>query len=124
MADNCSAGRVQKELLILLAISNILLHHHHHSLTDEESATDLNYRCSKFLSKNITLERLLTEFRQDDIAHGGDDDNDELGCEDEARCNDNVHGNADSPLSYHLSEEQDDIEGMKINDTLGYCQVS
>lgn len=80
--------------------------------------------CSKFLSKNISLERLLTEFREEATEQGaGDDSSDDLGCDDELRCNDNAAGSADSPLSSSQLDEPDEIDGVKINDTLGYCQV-
>eukprot|EP00878_Enallax_costatus_P013437 GHUV01014051.1.p1 GENE.GHUV01014051.1~~GHUV01014051.1.p1 ORF type:complete len:323 (+),score=98.56 GHUV01014051.1:250-1218(+) len=92
--------------------------------TLKRKAGTSSMRANKFLSKNISLERLLTEFREEAAEQGGcDEGSDDLGCDDELRCNDNAAGSpGDSPLSSSHSEEHDEVDGVTINDTLGYCQ--
>lgn len=86
--------------------------------------TSLSAPCSKFLSKNISLERLLTEFRQEAADTAGcDESSEDLDCDDDVRCNDNAAGTADSPMSCAASEGIADVKGMQVDDTLGYCQV-
>jgi hypothetical protein len=84
--------------------------------------------CSKFLAKNIPLERLLTEFKQeqDDTQDSGSEDQ----ADDEGLRNDAAaapgSGSRDvaaSPGYSHSEDGTDDVDRMKVNDTLGYCQV-
>lgn len=93
--------------------------------TLKRKAGTSSMRANKFLSKNISLERLLTEFRQEavDTAACDDGGSEDLGCDDEMRCNDNAARDTDSPVSSSHSEEHEEVEGIKLNDTLGYCQV-
>eukprot|EP00879_Flechtneria_rotunda_P009515 GHRR01009959.1.p1 GENE.GHRR01009959.1~~GHRR01009959.1.p1 ORF type:complete len:292 (+),score=110.59 GHRR01009959.1:1312-2187(+) len=85
-------------------------------------------RANKFLSKNISLERLLTEFRQDpEDTCAYDDGAEDVACHDElAQYNDHTMTQADitnSPASYTQSQDySDDVNGMKGTDTLAYCQ--
>jgi hypothetical protein len=72
------------------------------------------------------LERLLTEFKQEqDDTACCDSGADELAFSEElARSNDHTLAAAEisSPISYSHSEH-DGCDAIKVNDTLGYCQV-
>jgi hypothetical protein len=86
--------------------------------------------CSKYLAKNISLERLLTEFKQeqDDTQpcdSGSEDQADDEGLRNDAAAAPGSGGRdvAASPGYSHSEDGTDDVDGVKVNDTLGYCQV-
>eukprot|EP00775_Hariotina_reticulata_P005340 gene5340-5577_t len=93
--------------------------------TLKRKAGTSSMRANKFLSKNISLERLLTEFKQEqDDTAACDSGADELAFSEElARSNDHALAAAEinSPISYSHSDH-DGCDAIKVNDTLGYCQ--
>eukprot|EP00882_Tetradesmus_deserticola_P001273 GHRQ01001376.1.p1 GENE.GHRQ01001376.1~~GHRQ01001376.1.p1 ORF type:complete len:403 (+),score=157.03 GHRQ01001376.1:240-1448(+) len=95
--------------------------------TLKRKAGTSSMRQNKYLSKNIPLERLLTEFKQEhDDTHacdsGSDDDE---GLRNDAAAvhnNDSGTGVAASPGCSHSQDSTDDVDGVKVNDTMGFCQ--
>jgi hypothetical protein len=85
--------------------------------------------CSKYLAKNIPLDRLLTEFKQDQDDTSPCDSGSEDLADDEGLRNDAAAAPgsgadmAASPGYSHSEDGTDDVGAVKVNDTLGYCQV-
>lgn len=82
--------------------------------------------CSKYLAKNIALDRLLTEFKQDQDDTSPCDSGSEDLADDEGLRNDAAAAPgsgadmAASPGYSHSEDGSDDIGAVKVNDTLGY----
>ncbi|WIA13427.1 hypothetical protein OEZ85_007007 [Tetradesmus obliquus] len=94
--------------------------------TLKRKAGTSSMRQNKYLAKNIALDRLLTEFKQDQDDTSPCDSGSEDLADDEGLRNDAAAAPgsgadmAASPGYSHSEDGSDDIGAVKVNDTLGY----